>query len=83
MLAASAEIRGKVTEKISLVGFFDIAAVDAGSFINDVSSYHSGAGLGIRYDLGGFGPLRFDLAYPVSGTTGDGLQFYLGIGQAF
>jgi len=83
MLAASAEIRGKVTEKISLVGFFDIAAVDAGSFVSDASSYHSGAGLGIRYDLGGFGPLRFDLAYPVSGSTGDGLQFYLGIGQAF
>ena len=83
MLAVSAEIRGKVSERISLVGFFDIGAVDAGSFVSDASSYHSGAGLGVRYDLGGFGPLRLDLALPMSGTTGEGLQFYLGIGQAF
>lgn len=47
------------------------------------SPYHSGAGLGVRYDLGGLGPLRLDLALPVDGDTGDGLQFYLGIGQAF
>ncbi|MEM7317422.1 MAG: BamA/TamA family outer membrane protein [Pseudomonadota bacterium] len=82
-LGFSGELRGKVTEKISLVGFFDIGAVDSSSFVTSTSLRHSGAGLGVRYDLGGFGPLRFDLAYPVEGTTGDGLQFYLGIGQAF
>ncbi len=83
ILALSGEIRGRVTEKISLVGFFDFGAVDAGSFVDGNSPYHSGAGLGVRYDLGGFGPLRLDLAMPVDGTTNDGLQFYLGIGQAF
>lgn len=83
MLALSAEVRGRVTEKISLVGFFDIAAVGADQFVTGDSPYHSGAGLGVRYDLGGLGPLRLDLALPVEGDTGDGLQFYLGIGQAF
>ncbi|MFT7596116.1 MAG: translocation and assembly module TamA [Paracoccaceae bacterium] len=83
MLALSGEMRGRITEKISLVGFFDFGAVDASSFVDKNSIYHSGAGLGLRYDLGGFGPLRLDLAVPVEGTTGEGLQFYVGIGQAF
>lgn len=83
MLAASAEVRGRITDNISLVGFFDIAAVGKDQFVSGNSPFHSGAGLGVRYDLGGLGPLRLDLAMPVDGTTGDGLQFYLGIGQAF
>jgi len=82
-LGASVELRGRVTEKISAVGFYDYGAVDARSIIDGNSPSHSGAGLGVRYDLGGFGPIRLDLAYPVGGTTGDGLQFYIGIGQAF
>lgn len=82
-LAVNAEIRGKITEKIALVGFYDHGTVGADAFVDSNSVSHAGAGLGIRYDLGGFGPLRFDLAYPTSGVTGDGLQFYLGIGQAF
>ena len=41
-----------------------------------------GAGLGLRYDTG-FGPIRFDVATPVAGDTGDGVQIYIGIGQAF
>ncbi|WP_171100494.1 autotransporter assembly complex family protein [Ruegeria sp. HKCCD7255] len=79
----SAEVRGKVTDALSLVGFYDFGVVDTSSFVGSGAEQHSGAGLGVRYDLGGFGPLRFDLALPVQGTTGDGLQFYLGIGQAF
>ncbi len=82
-LGLSAEVRGKVTDTISLVGFYDYGVVDTSSFIGSGAEEHSGAGLGIRYDLGGFGPLRFDLAVPVQGDTGDGLQFYIGIGQAF
>lgn len=82
-VAASLEMRGKITDKLSLVGFYDIGAVDADSFVSSNSVTHAGAGLGVRYDLGGFGPLRLDLAYPVDGSTGDGLQFYIGIGQAF
>ncbi|SEI69594.1 autotransporter secretion outer membrane protein TamA [Cribrihabitans marinus] len=79
----SAEIRGRVTDRISLVGFYDLGIVGRDAFVNSDSEEHSGAGLGLRYDLGGFGPLRVDLAYPVSGSTSDGFQFYIGIGQAF
>ncbi len=82
-LGLSAEVRGKITEAISLVGFYDYGTVDTSSFIGSGAEYHSGAGLGVRYDLGGFGPLRLDLAVPVQGDTGNGLQFYIGIGQAF
>ncbi len=82
-LGLSAEVRGKVSEKLSLVGFYDYGAVDETSYITANAEFHAGAGLGVRYDLGGFGPLRFDLAYPVQGDTGEGLQFYIGIGQAF
>ncbi|SLN72689.1 autotransporter assembly complex protein TamA [Ruegeria meonggei] len=82
-LGLSGEVRGKITDTISLVGFYDYGVVDTSSFIGSGAEYHSGAGLGVRYDLGGFGPLRLDLALPVQGDTGDGLQFYIGIGQAF
>jgi translocation and assembly module TamA len=83
LLALSAEIRTHITEKISIVGFYDFGAVDAESFIDADSPNHSGAGFGIRYDIAGIGPIRFDVATPISGTTGDGVQFYVGIGQAF
>ncbi|GHG93573.1 autotransporter assembly complex protein TamA [Pseudodonghicola xiamenensis] len=82
-VGASVELRGMITDKISAVGFFDYGAVDADAFIGSNSPSHSGAGVGVRYDLGGFGPIRLDLALPVNGGTGDGLQFYIGIGQAF
>ena len=82
-LALSGEIRGKVTDKISLVGFYDLGLVDESSFVSGSSQRHSGAGLGVRYDVAGIGPLRLDLAYPVDGGSDDGLQFYIGIGQSF
>ncbi|GHF66811.1 autotransporter assembly complex protein TamA [Seohaeicola zhoushanensis] len=83
MLVANAEIRARVTEKIGLVAFFDYGAVDSSAFVSSVTASHSGAGIGLRYDIGAFGPIRFDIAAPVSGSTDDGLQFYLGIGQSF
>ena len=82
-LALSGEIRGRVTDKISLVGFYDHAYVDADSFITSGSSSHSGAGLGLRYSVAGIGAIRVDLAYPVTGGNADGAQLYIGIGQAF
>ncbi|OED50621.1 hypothetical protein AB838_01550 [Rhodobacteraceae bacterium (ex Bugula neritina AB1)] len=81
--ALSAEVRGKVTDKISLVGFYDLGFIDADSFVSGSSERHAGAGFGLRYDVAGIGPIRLDLAYPVDGGSEDGLQFYIGIGQAF
>lgn len=82
-LALSTEVRGKVTDKISLVGFYDLGMIDESSWVSGSSQRHAGAGVGIRYDVAGIGPLRLDLAYPVNGGSEDGLQFYIGIGQAF
>ena len=83
LIAASAELRAKITDKIGIVGFYDFGAVDSSSFPTSGGFKHAGAGIGLRYDVGAFGPIRLDLAMPVSGSTGSGLQFYLGIGQSF
>ncbi|EBA15959.1 outer membrane protein, OMP85 family [Roseobacter sp. SK209-2-6] len=82
-LALSGEIRAKIGEKFSLVGFADIGYLDSDSFITSSSQSHAGAGIGLRYDVAGIGPLRVDFAYPVKGDKTDGLQFYIGVGQAF
>ena len=81
-LAGSLEARAKVTDTIGLVGFIDVGRVDAVSFFDTSGDWHAGAGLGLRYATG-VGPVRLDLAMPVGGTTGDGLQIYVGLGQAF
>ena len=81
-LAASAEVRTKITEKIGVVGFVDAGKVSVGSFNDATSNWHAGAGLGLRYATG-FGPIRLDVAAPVGGTTGEGVQIYVGIGQSF
>ena len=81
-LAASAEVRAKVTEKIGVVGFVDAGQVSVGGFNDASANWQAGAGLGLRYATG-FGPLRLDVATPVGGDTGQGVQIYVGIGQSF
>ena len=81
-LAGSVELRVKVSERIGIVGFVDIGSVGLDGFNDGIVDPHAGAGLGLRYDTG-FGPIRLDIAAPVSGTTGDGVQIYIGLGQAF
>jgi translocation and assembly module TamA len=78
----SGEARVRVTDAITLVGFYDWGFVAAESF-TDGGDTHAGAGLGIRYNTG-IGPIRLDLATPVSGAA-DASDFYIyvGIGQAF
>lgn len=81
-LAGSLEARTKVTQTIGLVGFLDAGRVGVDGFFDGVGDWHAGAGLGIRYATG-FGPIRLDVAAPVGGTTGKGVQIYVGLGQAF
>ncbi|RGP38679.1 autotransporter assembly complex protein TamA [Pseudotabrizicola alkalilacus] len=81
-LAASLELRAKVSRNIGVVGFVDAGRVDVGSFFDAAGDWHAGAGLGLRYDTG-FGPIRVDLAAPVGGNTGKGVQLYVGLGQSF
>ncbi|QYK42359.1 MAG: outer membrane protein assembly factor [Paracoccaceae bacterium] len=81
-LAASVEARVRVTDTIGIVGFYDWGHVGAFDFFDDLGGEHAGAGIGLRYDTG-IGPIRLDVAAPVSGDTGKGVQVYIGIGQSF
>lgn len=78
----STELRAGINDKLSMVGFSDIGGIGVNAVPDDTMNWHAGAGLGLRYETG-FGPIRLDIATPVLGTTGDGVQFYVGIGQAF
>lgn len=76
------ELRVQVREKIGFVAFADAGEVwSEGGFGGD-TDWHAGAGLGVRYKTP-IGPIRLDVAGPVGGDTGEGVQFYLGLGQAF
>ncbi|WP_417268793.1 autotransporter assembly complex protein TamA [Celeribacter sp.] len=81
-LGLSGELRAGITDKIGLVGFYDIGAIGDDALPASGADWHSGAGLGLRYNTG-FGPIRVDIAAPVTGDTGSGIQLYVGIGQAF
>lgn len=83
-MGLSAETRYKITDTIAAVGFYDAGYIGTEAFPDGKSGeWHSGAGLGLRYNTG-LGPLRLDVAVPVSGP-GDtsGVEFYIGIGQSF
>lgn len=81
--SASAELRLQVRENIGLVLFADYGRVWGDSSWSGDSGWHAGAGAGVRYNTP-IGPLRFDIAAPVgNGDTDDGVQVYLGLGQAF
>ncbi|MCK0143498.1 autotransporter assembly complex family protein [Aliiroseovarius sp. F20344] len=81
-LALSTELRATITDTIGLVAFADAGHVSDDSLFAGEGGWHAGAGLGLRYKTP-IGPLRLDVAGPISGDTGDGIQIYLGIGQAF
>ena len=82
LFESSAEVRRSLGEKWGLVGF-----VDAGSVAThqnpDFTHLSIGAGLGARYNLG-FGPIRVDVATPVTNRRGASpIQIYVSIGQSF
>lgn len=81
-LGGSAEARVRVTENIGVVGFVDVGRIDSGSFFSDAGGWQAGAGIGVRYATL-VGPIRLDVAVPAGGGTGRGVQFYIGLGQAF
>ena len=81
LVVASAEVRQPIGDRFQAVAFYDWGYVGENSFPDDTGGSHSGAGLGVRFNTG-IGPIRADVAVPVSGGNG-GVYFYVGIGQAF
>lgn len=82
-VAVSAEARVAVSDSFSVVGFVDGGYVGAEEFYDGTGEWHSGAGLGLRYNTG-IGPIRVDVAVPTSGPEAkDNYQVYIGIGQSF
>ncbi|PRY92896.1 autotransporter secretion outer membrane protein TamA [Hasllibacter halocynthiae] len=80
-VTAQAELRVGFTERIGGVLFADYGILGEESFGGETRD-HAGAGIGLRYRTG-IGSIRLDVGAPVSGDTGDGVQVYIGIGQAF
>ncbi len=82
-VAFTTELRARVTDRIGIVGFYDIGSVGVDDFIgDDAGGWQAGAGIGLRYATG-LGPIRVDLATPISGEDSGGVQIYVGIGQSF
>lgn len=81
-LGISGEVRMRTHETIGLVAFYDAGYVSADKFFDDTGDWQGGIGVGLRYNTG-IGPIRVDVATPLGGDTGDGVQLYVGIGQAF
>ena len=80
LLESSVEGRFRFTRKLGAALF-----ADSGTAFNAVGRIQPvyGVGAGLRYDLG-FGPLRIDLATPLSDAPGaPSVAFYFSLGQAF
>jgi len=80
--ALSGEVRATVSDRLGAVAFVDAGYISDSDWFSGTGEWQAGAGLGVRYDTG-FGPVRLDVAFPISGSTGDGMQVYVGIGQSF
>jgi len=73
-----AEVRYRVWQKLSLVGFYDTSQLSLKPHKFDDSFYGS-YGAGVRY-ITPIGPLRLDFGFP---QDKDGFAFHISIGQVF
>jgi len=81
-IGLSGEMRADLSKSFGAVAFYDAGYIGAEALGSGDGEWHSGAGIGLRYKTG-IGPIRLDIAGPVSGRTSDGIEIYIGIGQAF
>jgi translocation and assembly module TamA len=79
---ASVELRHRLNDRWGIVAFIDAGTIGEGQ-APSFQELSVGAGLGVRYNLG-FGPIRVDIATPVTGRRGQAaFQAYVSIGQSF
>lgn len=81
-IAASTEMRLKITDTIGIVPFFDMGAAFA-SETPDFDGLRYSAGIGLRYYTA-LGPIRLDFAVPLNPRVGDSRYgIYVSLGQSF
>jgi len=78
----SGELRADLGDTFGLVGFVDAGYIGETALPDASGNTHVGAGLGFRYNTG-LGPIRLDIAFPVTESPGSSVFLYAGIGQAF
>jgi translocation and assembly module TamA len=82
LFETSLEVRRDIGESWQAVAFIDAGAIGFQETPN-LTNMRYGAGIGARFKLP-FGPVRADLAFPLSPQPGDSnFQVYISIGQAF
>lgn len=83
LVETNTELRLKLSDTIGVVTFVDAGNVSDQSVPN-LDNLAVGVGAGVRYYTD-FGPLRLDLATPLSKDTNGtrSYQFYISVGQAF
>ena len=91
VLEGSSELRVRLTDKLSAVGFLDYGAVGASSWKPTADGMRADVGPGVRYQTP-VGPVRFDFGYqltPIEGLVVNGepesrhWRVHISIGQAF
>ncbi len=84
VLETSAELRWKWSDTIGSVAFVDAGNAFDSTWPDPGEKMFWGAGLGMRYYTG-IGPLRLDLAFPLTADEhiDDSFQVYISLGQAF
>ena len=82
LVESSLELRHELREAWGVAVFVDAGEVGRQQ-VPSFGDLSVGAGIGVRYNLG-FGPLRVDIATPVTDRKGAApFQIYISIGQAF
>jgi translocation and assembly module TamA len=83
LLEASLEARFRVTDSIGIVPFVDAGGAFASSYPDFRGGLRYAVGLGLRYYTG-FGPIRLDVAMPISRRAGESpVAVYVSVGQSF
>ncbi|MEM7446407.1 MAG: autotransporter assembly complex family protein [Pseudomonadota bacterium] len=84
LIEGSLELRWRFSEEFGVVPFVDFGQVYESSYPDFDEDFQVGAGIGLRYYTS-FGPVRFDVAFPLNPMDGDGedFAFYISLGQSF
>ncbi|MDC9605201.1 autotransporter assembly complex protein TamA [Xenorhabdus griffiniae] len=82
LIGASKLAVGSLEYQYNIYGnWWSALFVDSGEAVNDIrkSNFKTGAGIGVRW-ASPVGPIKFDLATPISDPDSRNIEFYIGLG---